>query len=313
MSSTSIGWVTRAALAAVVAASTVIAGGSAAQAAVPDGVVIAVTGSNKALYVQTAGQANWKNLGGQLATAPAVVSWNGVTHYVASGTNQVLYHRTGTTGWHRLAPGYCTHVTAIAAAGQVQVACRGGNAVLYTGTFDATLQSPTIAKLKAGPGRPILGAAAIINTYPDVPSYYARGATYLTGHGPDGDTYANTYNYTHRYGWQEHRRDEPCQSDMAKAHEPGVIYEVCQVDDGVIVVDVEYSDESGWVRDWYPLAGQISGTPSVVITDYGAELFVRGSNGAVYHRPIDVWGPLDDRWTKINAVVIGGVAAAMVQ
>ena len=69
---------------------------------------------------------------------------------VGTGTDRKLYHRTATTGWHRLSDGYCTDVSAATGDGVVHLSCRGGNGALYAGEFDAAQQRPTLALRKIG-------------------------------------------------------------------------------------------------------------------------------------------------------------------
>ena len=73
--------------ATVAAAAALLTGAVAvpAQADVPQATVLAVTGTNNALYARIAGQPGWTNFGGALASAPAVASWGGIVHFVGTG------------------------------------------------------------------------------------------------------------------------------------------------------------------------------------------------------------------------------------
>lgn len=301
------GWfnkVLRATAATVMGASVLAAGGTGAQAAVPDGVALAVTGANRALYVQTAGSSSWTNLGGQLLSAPAVASWGGVTHYVGTGTNKTLYHRTNTTGWHRLGPAYCTDVSATAAERRVFLSCRGGNGALYTTDFDATLQrpaTPTMTKI----GGSVLGAVPVMMTEFGV-MFLARAASYTEA----GETF-NTYTWTEEFGFQ--RFYVRCDSTPAMVYSMTTDFMACQQGAGVVTVEAGYYPSEPEESDFniYDVPGQVINTPALALTGEGtAELFVQGSNGAVYHRGLSVDGPTGAGWTKINSIVIGGVAAA---
>ncbi len=117
---------------------------------------VAVTGTNKALYVRHDGDTTWTNLGGALIAAPAVsVVGDGeggsITHYIGIGANSMLYQRTDTTAWRRLTTlDYkCTQI-AIAAnptATDVVGACTAANKALYTFTFDGSQTAPTVTTL----------------------------------------------------------------------------------------------------------------------------------------------------------------------
>lgn len=288
---------------AVVAASTaLLAGGlvGTAQAAVPGGTVLAVTGDNGALYARTAGQASWTNLGGQLLSAPAVASWNGVTHYIGTGTNRTLYHRTGTTGWHRLGPAYCTDVSATAGNGMVHISCRGGNGALYTTEFDARLQLPSTPTMVKRGGA-VHGAVPVVMSV-NGPVYFARTNEYTE----DGQT-ANTYTYDTRSGWN--RYYTWCDSTPAAAA-ASTLFFACQSGDGLITAEANYYDGAEWAWNFYDVPGQMIDTPALAMTGAEtAELFVQGTNRAVYHRGLTIDGPSSGAWTKIDSIVIGGVAA----
>ncbi len=296
----------RGAAAAAVAALVVVAGGQGAQAVVPEGTVLAVTGTNRALYVRDGGETRWTNLGGQLLSAPAVASWGGVTHYVATGTNQVLYHRTDTTAWHRLAPAFCTDVSATAADGVVYLSCRGANAALYTAQFDASQQQPAVRALTKR-GGVIQGAAPVVMTNIG-PVYHVRGGSYIEG-GGEYNTYTwdAVEGFLRYYTW--------CDGTPAAASSPTHVFFACQQAGGVIAAEalhpVDPSDPGGdYEWTFYDVPGQGVNTPALAMTgDDTAELFVQSPNGALYHRGLGVTGPTGSSWSRIDSAVIGGVGA----
>ncbi len=294
--------------AAVAATAALLTGAVAPAQAVPadvaEGTVLAVTGSNRSLYVRTDAQSAWTNLGGALASAPAVASYDGVTHYIATGTNKVLYHRTNTTGWTRLANAYCTDVSATADAETVWFSCRGSNGALYAGQFPVTAQKPALGSLTKLGG--VVQGAVPVTLTDAGPQFFARGGTYYDEEGYAG----NTWTWDAEFGWE--RYWVLCDGTPAVASSQSVLFFACQSGASVIAGEAWHPGEGGeYEFSFFEVAGEAIGTPALaMVSEDRAQLFVQGSDQVVYHRTLAITGATGPRWSKISSVVLGGVGAA---
>lgn len=121
---------------------------------------VAVRGTNLQLYVRSTDSA-YTSLGGSLKDAPAVVSTDAGTWFVALGQDDHVYVRTATLGWKRMSPAgtQCIAPSAAASGSTLAVACKGTNGRLYSGKATLTAgQLPTLGRwtdlggsLKFGP------------------------------------------------------------------------------------------------------------------------------------------------------------------
>lgn len=113
--------------------------------------VIAVAGSNGALYVKRSSEASFRGLGGALSDAPAVAysSFTRRTYYVVKGINNALYVRTDTTAFTPIVPSSCKFSPAVGIFGsRFVVACIGPNGALYAGSATLmTASNPRVSTL----------------------------------------------------------------------------------------------------------------------------------------------------------------------
>lgn len=276
----------------------------------PSGTTIAVTGSNRALYVRGPAQLGFSNWGGQLVNAPAIAYTNGITHVIGIGTNNILYHRTAETGWHRLMPDnyYCTDVSASADNGIVYVACRGGNGALYTFQFAGTNQTPfvtTLVKL----GGWFMGAVGVVITDAG-PTYYVTGGSYLKDEG--GQTYEfNVWYRTATGPWN--RYDTYCQGPPAVSSTATTYYFACRYTPRQVLVESwrPGGDKGTWVV--YALPGSIQGNPALAPIGNGnnAQLYVAGTDTRIFTKYVDVEKTTTALpWTDLGGRTIGGVSAS---
>ena len=281
------------ALAGLMLASVATALGAAPAHAVDPGPVIAVTGTNGALYAKHTTEATWRNLGGVLIAAPGVAVVNpDQTQYVGIGSNGYLYQRTDTSDWRRLTTlGYrCTQVSVVLAEDLFTVygACTAGNGALYGFSFDGTEDAPVVATLdKLTANSTVVGQVSVTNGSAG-PAYLFRGATGDVGNiwAMDGDAPTETGDYTTQF---------PAASNYWN-------YEVWQAD-GAIVSAYSYA-----VDDYVDTPGMSIGSPAVVDQGPDAQVFITGANGAVYTQTLTPTS--GSAWTVIPAKTNFGPAAS---
>ncbi len=272
-----------------------------------EGTAVAVTSPNGKVYARTSGTAGWRDLGGVALGAPAVAYANGLTHYIVQGSNFRLYHRTDLSGWAPLsdARAVCSNPTAVTVDSTVHVACRGGNAALYTLSFPGTQQRPYVAAPTKLGGQ-VVGSTAIAAS-PSGPIFFSVGSSYEVVPGAEANTYTRTLTegFSH---W-----DTFCASSPAAVNTATGFFFACQFEDGVFAVEsADPSDVSAEGYQFYDVAGQTVGTPALVATGDGstAHLYVQGSDAKMYDRPLSHLGPLSPGWTRTDGVLTGGVGAA---
>ena len=273
------------------------------------GTAVAVTSPNGKVYAMTSGTPGWRDLGGVAVGAPAVAYANGLTHYIVQGSNSRLYHRTDVSGWAPLsdAAAACSNPTAVTVVqtGTVHVACRGGNAALYTLSFPGDQRTPYVASPTKLGGQ-VVGSTAIAAS-PSGPIFFSVGGAYEVVPGSE----ANTYTRTLTEGFS--RWDTFCADSPAAVNTATGFFFACQFENGVVAVEsADPSDVSAEGYQFYDVAGQAVGTPALVATGDGstAQLYVQGSDAKVYDRPLSHMGPLSAGWTRTDGVVTGGIGAA---
>lgn len=271
--------------------------------ATPPGTAVAAAGILGPLYTQGPGS-GWVNLGGQIVGAPAMVVAGGMTHYIATGTNRVLYHRTDTTGWTRMAAPevWCVHVSAVAIAGTITVACVGANSALYSLQFPASARYPflQVADLTRIGGR-IYGSASVVDDA-GTPRFFVVGGTY-----PDGGTGSNTYTTTGS-GWT--RWNTYCLGAVGASYTDTLKVVACQQD--FDFVRIETGSATGeWTARSVP--GRTAFAPAIVPTGDGstAQLFLVGTNYVPYSRAI-AYADAGTGWTSLGGLVNWGITAAKV-
>jgi hypothetical protein len=276
-----------------------VASTTGAQAA-PTGTTLAVTGLNKALYVQGPGPDQWTNLGGARIAAPAVAVSGGLTHYVGIGTNGRLYHRTTSTGWAVLAPAdlLCAHVAAVAIAGTVTAACTAtADGSVRTVSFPGTATQP-YDSAPVNWGGVVYGPVAIVNDAGTV-RVIARGAQYL-----DSGGVSNTYTKTQGGSWAAWHTF--CQSPPGAVFTANLKVVACQTNPDYVLI--ETGSASG---EWHSLtvAGRTPAAPGAAATASGATVFVVGTNSSPYYRPVSFANP-GPGWTKMSGLTTFTPAAS---
>lgn len=286
-----------------------------AEPALPAQTTIAVTGTDRALYIRGPGQTNYANWGGQLIANPALAITNGVTHVIGVSTSGALYHRTATTTWsplHPTQPYICTDISAAASDTTIYGACRGTNAILYTFSFPSASQTPTITTMTQRAGdslspTTIIGPPAVIIRN-NQPEYIATSSkTYTSG----GRTY-NTYTYKGGV-WQKNY--SYCSGPPTAIANATRTYLACKYATNVINIETWYTSSA------YPtgttniqhIRGLIQGTPSLAPTNNGttAQLYVNGVNGAIYTKALNATTQnTTSPWTLISGASTFGVSAA---
>jgi hypothetical protein len=289
------------ALAGLMLAAAVSALGAAPAAgvAVDSSPVLAVTGTNGALYAKHTSQAAFTNLGGYLIAAPggAAVAPS-LTQYVGVGGNGMLFQRTDTTDWRRLTTleYKCTQVSLVLSTADystVYGACTASNGALYGFDFDGYDPAPVVSSLaKLTPNYTVAGQVSVTNGT-DGPGYLFRGANFVNPRGDvgniwamDGDVPRENWDYTTQF---------PAASNYWQ-------YEVWQAEGAIVSA---YSVEADGYVD---TPGMSIGSPAVVDQDVNAQVFVTGTNGAVYTQTITP--DSGSAWTVIPAKTQFGPAAS---
>jgi hypothetical protein len=277
----------------------------ALQVTPPPGPTVAVTGTNKALYVRHDGDTTWTNLSGELIAAPSVaVVTSGaghVTQYIGIGTNSMLYQRTDTTLWRRLTTlDYkCTQVAVALDPTSTTVVgtCTAGNYALYTFSFDGSQTAPTVttlhkrtadnqAKTQGSIGWNLPGA-------PAGPSVIFKGP---------GTSLGDTYIVSGLTGTAvSHYRHS---STNGPGTSPGGRYQAYQHGGQMMTIFTPTTH--------YDIGCGSVGNPAIVENPDGtAELYVTGLNGKTYTRHLtDSASP--GGWTIIDGATVYGTSAAQV-
>lgn len=229
----------------------------------------------------------WTNLGGVLASAPAIVyAGPDRTHFIAMGVNNRLYHRTLKTGWARMAPDnyYCTDVGASLSpdALSVVVACRGGNAALYAFEFPSDEDYPYLTSYR--------NLGGVIYGAPSVASLSALGGhnepRFLVRGGPR--TSSNVWQRTYSYGWSaltpmdgSQPQTIMCDRPPAQGESVGVESWGCQSD----ATTIQIIHNSGLSSHVESITGKGLGVPSLA----GGRYAVVSPNGRLYIHDGSAW------------------------
>lgn len=283
---------TRSLLAAIglmVAAAAASLGAAPANAVVDSSPVVAVTGTNGALYAKHTSAAAWTNLGGYLIAAPGVAVVDvDTTQYVGIGGNGFLYQRTDTTGWRRLttADYRCTQVSIVLSSwdgASVFGACTASNGALYAFSFDGGVDAPVATPLtKLTPNNTVAGQVSVTNSGSQ-PAYLYRGATYSNEDGSPGNTWALVDGTSHEN--VDYTINFPAASNSWR-------FEAFQ-QEGTMVGVYNYTE-----GDYHDIPGATLGSPALIDDgDSAGQLFVTGTNGAVYTSELSPTG--NSPWTVI--------------
>ncbi len=263
-----------------------------AQAALADTTIVTVAGTNYTPYARRSTDLTWLALGGQVDSAPSVVTApNGATYMVARGLNAVLYVRTLTTGWARLSSTTnCGPPAVTATATQLVVACRGlSNGALHFGM--ASLRSPFISSWVHGGGRLLSDPSVNITANGDA-RFWVVGGPHASG---------NVWQRTGRSSWSPFAAT--CGTRPSAGERNGLTFG-CASPAGTLTY------QAGTVRGTVPaqLAGDIGLAPG---SGYGmASVYAQGPANAVYRATIAPGGA--SGFAPVGGSVRGGAGAATV-
>lgn len=280
------------------------AGPASADIATPAGQIVAVTGLNGALYVRADGATGWTNLGGVLIEQPAVsvvVGADGpVTHFTGIGSNGYPYQRTLTTGWRRLSPipFRCSQVWTIPGPGSTVLGtCTAANNAVYGFTFDGSTTAPVVSGMPRLSANGQVSGRVAMEVFGGDRLYLAQGAEFVTDEETPGNHWVSWGDGTWaRTQWF---------SRTPMGADPTGTYEVYQRDPTTINI-VCYRGTA----QQHTIAGAGIGAASVVLNDDGsAQLYVTGTNRAVYTQRISCGGS-QSGWTSMPAATNYGTTAA---
>lgn len=306
--------------AAVGAATAALVGGAVAgpaQAATPPSdIVLAVTSPNGQMYRWLPGRTGFLPAGGIPAAAPTVaVSSTGMYHYVITGTDGKLYHRTETTGWSTFTPSTwrCTNVSSAAVGTQIYVSCRTTQGAVAYLTFDGNTATPNVTTLNRIGGI-VSGEIAIIHDGTESVAFIAKGGSY----GPNANNeYGNTYvRAATDTSWS--KLGPWCDTPPGATMGARLMVMSCGWNDtrypqGVLIVSDNYSSDTSSRSTL--VSGKTTDTPGVALTrgdGSRAAIFLRGGNASVYGRTVAYDAP-GTAWTSFGGIVKYGVANASVQ
>lgn len=269
--------------------------------------IIAVTGTNHAMYVRRSGAAGFTNLGGYLLDPPAVArTADGTTYYIGVGTHYRLYVRTDRLGWRLLNDQglSCRQPGAAGYYQQLHIGCRGLDNRLYVTSVPVRqAQLPPMQWSMTSAGGVIASGPAVAPVNLD--------AAEFTVISPVPDAVGNNvwqWNSPFLDRWSH--RDHACTSQPA-ATADGAYY-ACR-------------GRSGSLQWWrtgdervFDAGGQIVGTPGIAGHSTGDKVtvYVQGTDRAVYTTTLTFdfrpGGSFSAPWRGIGGQVLGGVAAAMI-
>jgi hypothetical protein len=278
---------------------------SAAEVTVPAGQIVAVTGLNGALYVRMDGATGWTNLGGVLIEQPSVSVVPGtggpLTHFTGIGSNGYPYQRTLTTGWRRLSPlGFrCTQLWTIPGPGSTVLGtCTAANNAVYGFSFDGSTPEPVVTEMPRLSANGQVSGRVAIEAFGAESLYLAQGPEFVTDEQTPGN---------HWVSWGDGRwAQTQWFSRTPMGADPTGTFEVYQRDPTTIDV-VCYRATA----QQYPVAGAGIGAASVVLNDDGtAQLYVTGTNRAVYTQRLSCGGAGLTGWSSVPAATVYGTTAA---
>lgn len=278
----------------------------AAGARVP---VVAVRGTNGALYVHTEGVPGYRKLGGVISTAPSLVpAADGVMYYIAGVPNGNVYARTDTLPWRAMRPtggANCREPGAAINGATIYVGCRGGNDRLYIATGTVTSgQVPTLGTFR------VVGAAT--DTIASGPAMvFVKGVvtSFVTRAGTGRNVFAATQNGAFTplpFGCV----GRPA---IGRAVNLGITWFACTGPDRALYAS-RHADadplDSGWQTT--KLGGVVLFSPGIAVAAEGTGMgFVEGSDRMVYSHPLAL--PANG-FTRVGGFASeGGVAARQQQ
>ncbi|GAC1339957.1 MAG: hypothetical protein NVSMB29_08130 [Candidatus Dormibacteria bacterium] len=255
---------------------------------------MAASGSDSQLWVSQAPTA-YAPYGGVMPAAPAVVTSNGVPHFIVVGADQALYVRRPDTGWARLSTGYtaCLDRPAAALAGGVlTVMCTAPDrSIWYAQTPMPAAGLPSVGGFRPFDGSAFAGGGiAAVN---GVLTFFVPGT--------DGSVYLRTL----ASGWT--RQPWQVLGSVTAASAGSVAYVGMHGTDGHLWVGTSVNG-GGWLTS--DAGGQILAGPGIAAYPNGtARIFVEGTDRAVWETVVSSGGA-PGWFAGDGGVVQGGVGAA---
>ena len=269
---------------------------------ISDPTLVAVTGSDGAMYANRDGQ-GFTTLGGSLSAAPAVVAVpvnQGLPSplYLGVGPDRDVYVRSDTQGWQPVStsPVACLDspaatVTGAAGASTLTVACQGSDHALYVAQG-----AVTTAALPLLPAWQSLGGS--LTAGPAVASVQGTLTFMVTSSG--GQVYARTLlsGFT-ATGWA-------CSGRPALASQGSVSYFACHGAGDALWYALDLG--SGWSA-LLSAGSSIADGPSIAAGVTQVSIVVQGSDGAVYRVALPPGGGPLSGFVAAGGSVRGGVGA----
>lgn len=295
---------------------------SAAAAPQPSVTVIAVRGHDHHLYAKRSNEKHFRNLGGALNAAPAVVYSKAtkLTYYIARGTDNQLYVRTDTTKFTRFAPSRCTYApsAAVSRSGSLlTVACAapGSRGTYYAEVIASGIGNPITSKMSYVDG------SATKNVHGPAVFYGVDLPLFLSMTALERGNARNVVFYDLTKG-PFFDADERCaqQLDAVAANAAVPIITACQsanpaVNGGgntrSLLVVASGTDPSDYGR---ATIGQMTGRPGIASTGEvaGSRIYVTSPGGVVYGTILTGSGAASTGFRKVGGSALAGVSAAAV-
>ncbi|MFN2463372.1 MAG: S8 family serine peptidase [Candidatus Dormibacteria bacterium] len=264
---------------------------------VGDPSLVAVRGTDGAMWVKRSGQ-GYVGYGGGLLAAPAVSALGNGNHlYVVVGTDHRLYQRTDFATYQPAAAnGYCLDSPGLYVAGaSAAIACEGGDHQLWvnygsvdgSGMFHATSWQGYGGILASGPT-----LAQVQNEL----HFFVEGSDHRVWDRTSGSNFVS-------HGWA-------CFGHQSVASSSGVSYFACHGTDGQAWSAVNYG--GGW-SGARPLGGALVDGTGMAAYAGGATLYVEGTDRQVYSLLLDTAGGPRSGGFAANGGQVGNGAAATVQ
>ncbi len=269
-----------------------------AHAATEAGVVVAVEGSNGALWVQDPVGTGWQSLGGKIIAPPAVAyvpapgsTTASVPLFIAIGTDGQLYARTLTTGWQAITSDTCYSGGPAAFYGQsLFVAC---SIVYHQLWWENTLifSSDGLPQFQ-GIGTTVGG---VLTATPAIASVGYTVTYFVTG--TDGAVYTSAGAGFSATPWR--CIGAPAAAGFMVSDTDS--YFACEGTNHALWA-ATYTG-TGW-SEAASLGGDLIAAPAVALTSSGPEYFAVGTNHAIWMRSAS------SGWSSLGGYAVGGVGAA---
>ncbi|WP_250279748.1 S8 family serine peptidase [Frankia sp. Cppng1_Ct_nod] len=270
-------------------------------------VVTVGVGVDRTVWAQRSGQAAATSLGGQATSVPTVVQASGHVTYIVGGTDGNLWMRGGTDpAWSPLGPPgtRCSGQAAIAVGSVLHIGCRGSDQKLYVTTVpvDSTGRSARATSWTSYGGQS--NAAPAVAVVDGVVTWFVTGINAAPA--------ANLYRRTATSGWTV--LGVRCDGGPGAGggrdgggtrRTGGPVFLGCRSSSEALVYAA-----APFTR-FVSAGGKILGVPGFArVMDGIADVFVAGTDAALYSRRLSASAPRDNGWTKLGGVYLLAAGAA---